>query len=396
MLRTLVSSIVSGLFAAILLTSPALAQVNVDGDNRDFGPLTSAEQATLFDAGVEAYDEGNFAAAYHIWLPLAQNDNMSAQRNVAHLLRRGMGIEADPERAVYFYRRASENGLVSAMVNLSSMLRAGQGVGEPEYREAAQWLYIASQAGDPRAQYLLGIMAARGEGMEANRDLAIRLFTMASEQGLREARQRLAEAGIEPESIGDAPERSGTDAPSSLEPLPDFAPHSQRQQTLEPQLRTTQAEPVVTRPQVAAAAPAPVVAQPRAEPVVTRTPERVAVTMPSGSTSSAQTRTETRPTPTVVQATAPAHTEPRPAAQPQATQPRASQPQSQNIPSVQSVSIQPTPPASERRAQRVIRSTADLVVLPPAPSPNRDEPEPEAEDEEEMNPGLSRLLGGTN
>ncbi len=359
--RNVFGSLLSAIVALILLAVPAFAQVDIGEDDMDFGPRTSAEQARLFDVGVAAYDEGNYASAFEIWLPLAQSGNMSAQRNVAHQLRRGLGVEQDHERAVYFYRRASESGLVGAMVNLAAMLRAGQGVEGPQYQEAGRWLYIAARAGDPRAQYVLGIMAARGQGMEANRELAIELFRLSAEQGLREARERLAEAGLEPDSIGDAPERSASEVPSELLPLPDYAPRTAAEPVEQPQLRSARSEPAAAQPVVAAAAP--VATQPRAE---------------------------TRPVPVVTQAAVQPRAEPQPQSQPQSL-PQA-QPRAQAIPSVQSVSVQPTPTAPVRRAQPTVRSTSDLQVLPPAPSPHRAEPEPEEEAEPTA---LNRLLGGT-
>ena len=391
----IVSSFIFGLFAAFLIVSPVAAQIDTEGnDLNSFGPLTSAEQATLFEAGVQAYDDGDFAAAFHIWLPLAQNDNMSAQRNVAHLLRRGIGVEQDHERALYFYRRAADRGLVSAMVNLGSMLRAGQGVEEPQHREAAQWFYVAARAGDARAQYVLGVMAARGEGMEADRELAIRLFTAAAEQGLREARQRLAEAGIEPENIGDAPERAPTDAPSELRPLPDFAPVTSRQLNVAPTLRTSRAEPVAPMPEVAVAQP--VAAQSAAE--------RAAVVAPSGSSqprvvtgSSTPATVQTRPAPAAVaRQQAPQGPQGPPAAQRVVrTEPVAQPRASQNVPLVQSVTMQPATAEIQERVQARPRSTSDLIVMPPAQTYGVETVDLEEELPEEEAAPVNRLLGGT-
>ena len=62
-----------------------------------------------FEEGVQAYDAGDQAAAFAIWLPLAKAGDLAAQRNVAHLLRKGLGVEADPTRALFFYERAARS-----------------------------------------------------------------------------------------------------------------------------------------------------------------------------------------------------------------------------------------------------------------------------------------------
>ncbi len=332
------------LMIALLLTTPSFAQDPGDEDTV-FGSMTSAEQAARFDQGVEAYDAGNFEQAFGIWLPLAQRGNMSAQRNVGHLLRRGLGVEQDHERAVYFYTRASEAGLVGAMVNLAAMLRAGQGVEEPQYRQAAQWLYVASRAGDPRAQYVLGVMAARGQGMEQNRDLAIELFRLAAEQGLREARERLAEAGIDPSNIGDEPERAEGDVPADLQPLPELGTPPEVAQAA-----AVQPTPTLTtrQPQQALAQPLPQLR--RTQSVVTPEPE---------------VEPEPTPVPVVRQAAQP--TAPPPTVQPVAQQ------------AVQPVVVDGPP--------------APLVVQPAA---RRQQPEPELDETApDADSPLGRLLGGT-
>lgn len=210
-------------FLLIVLTSAAFfvapARAQDDSLDDDFGPMTSNEQEALFDQGIAAYDVGDFAQAFEIWLPLAQTGNMSAQRNVANMLRQGLGTEQDLPRAVYFYRRAAEAGLVNAMINLGAMLRAGEGVDRPDPEAATQWFFTAARAGDPRAQYVLGVMAAKGEGIDQDRDAAERLIRLAARQGLRNANLRLAEAGLPLETL-ENPTRPEFNLPPQLEPAP--------------------------------------------------------------------------------------------------------------------------------------------------------------------------------
>ncbi len=86
-------------FAFLVLITPAGA---VPGD-----------QAT-FNQGVAAYDAGQYEDAYKIFHDLAEKDDLAAMRNVALMLRNGKGVEKDPDRALDWYERAAEAGLVTA------------------------------------------------------------------------------------------------------------------------------------------------------------------------------------------------------------------------------------------------------------------------------------------
>ena len=124
------------------------------------GQLASAQETITstpsadegqFAAGVLAYDQGRFDEAYEIWLPLAQNGNLTAQRNVGHMLRRGLGVAQNYNRAFRFYKKAARAGLVGAQVNLASMYAEGLGT-KQSFKQAAYWFAKAAKAGHPHGQ----------------------------------------------------------------------------------------------------------------------------------------------------------------------------------------------------------------------------------------------------
>lgn len=150
-----------------------------------------------FAKGVEAYDKGDYAEAYKIWLPLAQHQDPAAMRNVAHLLRRGLGVEQDFKRAIVFYKRASGFGLVGAQANLALMYYEGQGT-KRDPREAARWFLAAAKQGHVLSQYQLGLMLEAGDGIPQNPAAAKIFFQAAAKGGYEPATQRLAalEGGV--------------------------------------------------------------------------------------------------------------------------------------------------------------------------------------------------------
>lgn len=152
---------------------------------------TPRSQHDKFDEGVAAYDAGDYTKAFAIWLPLAQQDDLAAMRNVALLLRQGLGVERDPARALYFYERSGRAGLVASQVNSAFMYLDGDGIPQ-DYRKASFWFHAAAMAGVPVARYNLGVMYERGLGVDEDPARALAWYTLAARSGHARALDRLA------------------------------------------------------------------------------------------------------------------------------------------------------------------------------------------------------------
>lgn len=143
-----------------------------------------------FDLGIEAYDQGNYEEAYRLWLPLARENNLAALRNTGHLLRLGLGVDADPSKAFDFYERAAEAGLVGAQVNLGNLYAQGIGT-KQSHQNAAHWYAKAAKAGHPHAQYELGVLVEQGLGTTQDRDLALALYLASARAGHSQAIEKV-------------------------------------------------------------------------------------------------------------------------------------------------------------------------------------------------------------
>jgi len=187
------------LFAGLLLTTalalPHIASAQGPGttvrDRLEQSSGMARPDGDRFDEGVAAYDAGDYATAFEIWLPLAQRDDLAAMRNVALLLRQGKGIERDPERALYFYERSGRAGLVASQVNSAFMYLDGDGIPQ-DYKKASFWFHAAALAGVPVARYNLGVMYERGLGVEEDPARALAWYTLAARAGHAGALNRLA------------------------------------------------------------------------------------------------------------------------------------------------------------------------------------------------------------
>lgn len=175
--------------------APTTQQDNTEGTPASGNSTPTAANEVLakqFRQGVAAYDAKKYSRAFELWLPLAQNGDLAAQRNVAHLLRRGLGVEQDLRRARNFYEQSAEFGFVTAQTNLAVMLLDGEG-GDPEPEEAAYWLDRAARGGHPIAQFHLARLYETGTGVAANPGRALGWYALASRSGHQPSLDRLAE-----------------------------------------------------------------------------------------------------------------------------------------------------------------------------------------------------------
>jgi hypothetical protein len=55
-----------------------------------------------------AYQRGDYATAYRLWLPLAEQGSPLAAQNIGRMYERGEGVPKDPQAAAAWYRKAAE------------------------------------------------------------------------------------------------------------------------------------------------------------------------------------------------------------------------------------------------------------------------------------------------
>jgi TPR repeat protein len=150
----------------------------------------------IFDKGVIAYDAKNYEEAYRLFTSIDDRD-LAAMRNVALMLRKGLGVAKDPKAAEEMYERAAQGGLATAAADLGEMLLKGE-AGPPHPKAALPWLLGAASAGHPVAALEAGEILEAGIGVPKDIPAARKLYTQAAAAGLDEAAQRLAALPAEP------------------------------------------------------------------------------------------------------------------------------------------------------------------------------------------------------
>lgn len=104
-----------------------------------------------FEAGLEAYDSGDYPRAAQEWAGAAEAGDQAAMRNLGHLYRWGRGVPADAVKAEYWYRRAAGLGFDRAMVNLGMLYLDGAPGVPRDPVEGRHWLQKAAALGNPDA-----------------------------------------------------------------------------------------------------------------------------------------------------------------------------------------------------------------------------------------------------
>lgn len=100
-----------------------------------------------FQAGLDAYQKGDYVGAVKEWRPLAEQGDPEAQYNIGLLYLDGKGVPQNPAEAVNWFRRAAEQDYEKAQHNLGAMYGSGQGV-KRDFIQAYKWLNICAAKGN--------------------------------------------------------------------------------------------------------------------------------------------------------------------------------------------------------------------------------------------------------
>lgn len=148
------------------------------------GALLALSVPALADvkAGVDAWTQGDYAAAVAEWREPAAKGDPDAQFNLGQAYRLGRGVEIDARQAEALYAKAAEQGHLRA-ADIYGLLLFQDG------RRAAAMPYLTAAAdrGDPRAQYLIGIAHFNGDLLAKDWVRAYALLTLSNSAGLPQA-----------------------------------------------------------------------------------------------------------------------------------------------------------------------------------------------------------------
>ncbi len=105
------------------------------------------------DDGVAAYDRGDYAAAFQVWRPLAEQGDVRAQYRLGRLYEAGDGVPQDDVEALRWFDAAGEQGDKAALVSIGIFHADGRGVPQDTFK-AYMWWEIGARHGSGLARAL--------------------------------------------------------------------------------------------------------------------------------------------------------------------------------------------------------------------------------------------------
>lgn len=137
--------------------------------------------AADYQAGLKAYESGDFKAAFGIFISLAEKGNVEAQCNAGLMLFNGEGTKQDSGAGIDWLARAAERGSAQAQYNLAVAYSMTEEEGNRA--RAVELFTRAAEQGLPEARHNLAVLCMTGEGTGRDAPRAIRLFGQAAEGG---------------------------------------------------------------------------------------------------------------------------------------------------------------------------------------------------------------------
>lgn len=180
---------------------PAITEPNITPEMENFDSIAFAQDPTIADAvmgeknnaplGDRIQQDPNLPPAMKALEAQAFNGNGEAQHDLAAIYTAGhAGVDQNFERAAFWFREASDNGIANARYNLGVLHHQGLGQ-DRDLSRALYWYREAAKLNHAEAQYNLGIAHIEGIGTEYNPQLAATYFERAANQGIMEAAYNL-------------------------------------------------------------------------------------------------------------------------------------------------------------------------------------------------------------
>ena len=160
----------------------------------------------LFRRGVASYDSGEYGRAAEFFRRAAEQGYCDAQLNLGVMYKTGTGVPQSDDEAEKWFRQAADQGNSDA-IELLKKLEAkknaqpdpqellDQGVAHyraKQYPQAADYFRQASELGSRVAQFNLGLLYRKGEGVPKSDAEAAKWYQMAAQQGSCNAQFNLA------------------------------------------------------------------------------------------------------------------------------------------------------------------------------------------------------------
>jgi len=148
-----------------------------------------------FERGLGLYQSGDVVGAAEEWKADAENGNVVASFLLGHLYKSGNGLTKSDRLAFPYFLQAAQRGHPAAQLETAKYYYFGNEEAEidQDYVEAGLWFDKAALNFSGEAQYYLGVMHRRGEGVPRDRAEGFRWLLLASNKSYVPAFLELAD-----------------------------------------------------------------------------------------------------------------------------------------------------------------------------------------------------------
>ncbi len=158
--------------------------------------------------GIDAYRQGNYAAARKKWTRLADGGDVFAQWRLGNMYRTGMGVKKSSSKAFKYYRQCAEQHrettrytehtrvTVDCYVRLARYFETGVKAAKIQKNvphALKLYKFTATHFGHPGAQYSIGRMYLRGVGVGKNVSKGLRWLNLSARKKYAPAQAALGE-----------------------------------------------------------------------------------------------------------------------------------------------------------------------------------------------------------
>ncbi len=141
-----------------------------------------------YEEAVSLYEDKDYEGAREIAEASAKKGDARAMAMLGVLYQKGLGVEADLNKAVDWYAQAAEKNNLGAQYSLAEIYLDGA-LGEPDTDRGRYWLLKAAGQGKPEAEHRLGLLAAAEKPPDWTE--AAEWFRKAADQGYADSQYNL-------------------------------------------------------------------------------------------------------------------------------------------------------------------------------------------------------------
>ncbi|MGR2884508.1 tetratricopeptide repeat protein [Vibrio vulnificus] len=130
-----------------------------------------------------ALSQKKYKAAYAEWLPLAENGDAQAQYSIGWMYSKGLGVEKSVAKALDWYVKSANQGFVDAQYSAGRIYLYSL----QQYEDAFTYFKLAAENDENKAQFYLGLMYYRGDGISKDLKKSAHWFLQSAKKGNKDA-----------------------------------------------------------------------------------------------------------------------------------------------------------------------------------------------------------------